>query len=134
MNRRGFLAATAALLITPTLTSKAQQAGKVPRVGFLYQLYRSETNGEPLAQRATTTIQGCGWLENMLGPSGNPFQSVTTPPKPAEATSGFSSTRKTIDNSPGRRYSSDQKKRLFKFPIRPWKCPHCSAGRLGVYA
>jgi hypothetical protein len=56
MNRRGFLAATAALLITPTLTSKAQQAGKVPRVGFLYQLYRSETNGEPLAQRATTTI------------------------------------------------------------------------------
>ena len=43
MNRRGFLAATAALLITPTLTSEAQQAGKVPRVGFLYQLYRSET-------------------------------------------------------------------------------------------
>jgi hypothetical protein len=31
---------------------------------------------------------------------------------------GFSSTRKTIDNSPGWRYSSDQKKRLFKFPIR----------------
>jgi hypothetical protein len=25
----------------------------------------------------------------MLGPSGNPFQSVTTPPKPAEATLGF---------------------------------------------
>jgi len=43
---------------------------------------------------------------------------TTTPPKPAEATSGFSSTRKTIDNSPGWRYSSDQKKRLFKFPIR----------------
>jgi hypothetical protein len=31
---------------------------------------------------------------------------------------GFSSTRKTIDNSPGWRYCSDQKKRLFKFPIR----------------
>jgi hypothetical protein len=43
---------------------------------------------------------------------------TTTPPKPAEATLGFSSTRKTIDNSPGWRYSSDQKKRLFKFPIR----------------
>jgi hypothetical protein len=70
MNRRGFLAATAALLITPTLTSKAQQAGKVPRVGFLYQLYRSETNGEPLAQRATTTIQGCGWLEKYARPLG----------------------------------------------------------------
>ena len=28
MNRRGFLAATAALLITPTLTSEAQQAEK----------------------------------------------------------------------------------------------------------
>ena len=43
---------------------------------------------------------------------------TTTPPKPAEATLGFSSTRKTIDNSPGWRYSSDQKKGLFKFPIR----------------
>jgi len=43
---------------------------------------------------------------------------TTTPPKPAEATLGFSSTRKTIDTSPGWRYSSDQKKRLFKFPIR----------------
>jgi hypothetical protein len=43
---------------------------------------------------------------------------TTTPPKPAEATLGFSSTRKTIDNSPGWLYSSDQKKRLFKFPIR----------------
>jgi hypothetical protein len=43
---------------------------------------------------------------------------TTTPPKPAEATLGFSSTGKTIDNSPGWRYSSDQKKRLFKFPIR----------------
>jgi hypothetical protein len=40
------------------------------------------------------------------------------PPKPAEATLGFSSTRKTIDNSPGWRYCSDQKKRLFKFPMR----------------
>jgi len=43
---------------------------------------------------------------------------TTTAPKPAEATLGFSSTRKTIDKSPGCRYSSDQKKRLFKFPIR----------------
>src|SRR5215831_9510550 len=42
---------------------------------------------------------------------------TTTPPKPAGATLGFSSTRKTVDNSPGWRYSSDQKKRLFKFPI-----------------
>jgi hypothetical protein len=39
-------------------------------------------------------------------------------PKPAEATLGFSSTRKTIDNSPSWRYSSDQKKRLFKFLIQ----------------
>jgi hypothetical protein len=37
---------------------------------------------------------------------------ATTPPKPAEATLGFSSTRKTIDNSPGWRYSSDQKKKV----------------------
>jgi hypothetical protein len=38
-------------------------------------------------------------------------------PEPAEATLGFSSTRKTIDNSPVRRYCSGQKKRWFKFPI-----------------
>jgi hypothetical protein len=42
---------------------------------------------------------------------------TTTPPKPSEATLGFSSTRKTIDNSPVRRYSSGHQKRWFKFPI-----------------
>lgn len=31
--------------------------------------------------------------------------------------------QKTIDNSPGWRYSSDQKKRLFKFPIRHRSAP-----------
>jgi hypothetical protein len=40
---------------------------------------------------------------------------TTTPPKPAEATLGFSSTRKTIDNSPGWRYSPDQKKGCLNF-------------------
>jgi len=43
---------------------------------------------------------------------------TAAPPEPTEATPGFSSNRNEIDNSPGRRYSSDQKKRLFKFPIR----------------
>ena len=42
---------------------------------------------------------------------------TTTPPKPAEATPGFSSNRKGIDNSPVRRYCSGQKKRWFEFPI-----------------
>jgi outer membrane receptor protein involved in Fe transport len=40
------------------------------------------------------------------------------PPKPAEATLGFSSTRKTIDIPPVRRYCSGQKKRWFKIPIQ----------------
>ena len=53
---------------------------------------------------------------------------TTTPPKLTEATLGFSSTRKTIDTSPGWRYSSDQKKRLFKFPIRNV----CSSGIFGL--
>src|SRR4029450_8198421 len=42
----------------------------------------------------------------------------TTPTKPAEATLGFSSTRKTIDILPVRRYCSGQKKRRFKIPIQ----------------
>jgi hypothetical protein len=40
------------------------------------------------------------------------------PPKPAEATLGFSSNRKTIDIPPVRRYGSGQKKRWFKIPIQ----------------
>jgi hypothetical protein len=43
------------------------------------------------------------------------FSPTATPPKPAEATLGFSSTGKTIDNSPGWRYSSDQKKGALNF-------------------
>jgi hypothetical protein len=43
---------------------------------------------------------------------------TTTPPKPAEATLGFSSTRKTIDIPPVRRYCSGQKKRWFKIPLQ----------------
>ena len=43
---------------------------------------------------------------------------TTTPPKPAEATLGFSSTRKTIDNSPGWRYCSGQKKGALNFLYR----------------
>ena len=38
--------------------------------------------------------------------------------RPAEATSEFSSNRKTIDIPPVRRYCSGQKKRWFKIPIR----------------
>jgi hypothetical protein len=37
---------------------------------------------------------------------------------PAEATSGFSSNRKTIDIPPVRRYCSGQKRRWFKIPIQ----------------
>jgi hypothetical protein len=40
------------------------------------------------------------------------------PPKPAEATLGFSSNRKTIDIPPVQRYCSGQKKRWFKIPIQ----------------
>src|SRR4029077_17731627 len=40
------------------------------------------------------------------------------PPKPAEATLGFSSNRKTIDIPPVRRYGSGQKKGWFKIPIQ----------------
>ena len=43
---------------------------------------------------------------------------TAAPPKPAEATSGFSSNRKTIDNSPVRRYCSGQKKGGLKFLYR----------------
>src|SRR5262245_61267031 len=39
-------------------------------------------------------------------------------PEPAEAASGFSSNRKTIDIPPVRRYCSGQKKRWFKIPIQ----------------
>ena len=44
---------------------------------------------------------------------------TAAPPKPAEATPGFSSSRKGIDNSQARRYCWGQKKRWFKFPIHP---------------
>src|SRR4029077_20685500 len=40
--------------------------------------------------------------------------STTTPPKPAEATLGFSSTERRLTTLRARRYSSDQKKRLFQ--------------------
>ena len=43
---------------------------------------------------------------------------TAAPPEPAEATSGFSSNRKTIDIPPVRRYCSGQKKRWFKIPIQ----------------
>jgi hypothetical protein len=43
---------------------------------------------------------------------------TAAPPEPAEATLGFSSTRKTIDIPPVRRYCSVQKKRWFKIPIQ----------------
>jgi hypothetical protein len=48
---------------------------------------------------------------------------TAAPPEPAEATSGFSSNRKTIDIPPVRRYCSGQKKRWFKIPIQ------CERGR-----
>ena len=44
---------------------------------------------------------------------------TAAPPKAAEATSGFSSNRKTIDIPPVRRYCSGQKKRWFKIPLLP---------------
>src|SRR5262245_51861002 len=49
---------------------------------------------------------------------------TAAPPEPAEATSGFSSNRKTIDIPPVRRYCSGQKKRWFKIPIQSGEyCP-----------
>ena len=46
---------------------------------------------------------------------------------------GFSSTRKTIDNSPGCRYSSDQKKRCLNFLYEglPWRQPDTPDEKLG---
>jgi hypothetical protein len=40
---------------------------------------------------------------------------IAAPPKQTEVTPEFSSNRKEIDNSPGRRYSSGQKKSGLKF-------------------
>ena len=52
----------------------------------------------------------------MLLPSQNAQRPLFhTPPKPAEATLGFSSNRKTIDILPVRRYGSGQKKGGLKF-------------------
>jgi hypothetical protein len=57
-------------------------------------------------------------FERAMG-SGTPSPPPTAaPPKPAEATLGFSSNRKTIDIPPVRRYCSGQKKRWFKIPIQ----------------
>jgi hypothetical protein len=71
----------------------------------------------------TSTVTGAWRIPNLI------VQDLTPPFDPARATDHYTAqasrsnigifiNRKTIDNSPGCRYSSDQKKRLFKFPIR----------------
>lgn len=55
MNRRGFLAATAALLVTP-LASEAQQAGKVRRIGVV-------VGGADFTDNLRQGLRELGWVE-----------------------------------------------------------------------
>ena len=59
---------------------------------------------------------------------------TAAPPEPAEARSGFSSNRKTIDNSPGWRYSSDRKKGCLNFLYRTQEQQEQDMNRIGHLA
>ncbi len=71
--------------------------------------------------RLPTLADGAARSEFVRAARSGTFRAPPTAarPKRTEATLGFTSNRKGIDNSPVWRYSSGQKKRWFKFPIHP---------------
>ena len=61
MKRRVFLAGTGAVLLTAPLAAEAQQAGKVPRVGYLSVF--SPSNPYPPSEAFWQGLHDLGWIE-----------------------------------------------------------------------
>ena len=61
MNRRAFLRALSAGLLTAPLTAAAQQAGRVPRIGFLG--LTSPSDRPPLLDAFRQRLRELGWVE-----------------------------------------------------------------------
>ena len=61
IDRRAFLAGTGAVLLAAPLAADAQQAGKVPRIGFLS--LTSPSDRPPLLDAFRQGLRELGWVE-----------------------------------------------------------------------